>query len=366
MMSALKDQGLLFTNALPKPRLGTSHASLESYTEAIIEQSGNTDHDIPKEFSLIVLLTPRPPTNQHDGSSIGILLGKKKRGFGAGFYNSFGGKLEKSLDEDKYPARGAVREVQEETGIDIPLGVMEDGYVGTLNFTFEDWEMNRAMKVYLYCVVLTLSTEQHGTEDGSGSALTLNPDGSTQVIIDPCTIRGCDEIEPIWYNNVSDIPLHQMFADDTLWLTMLLSHYEQIFQSHTTTMKQSQEYRRKLMFDGWFHFHPGGTDTNQILHHYIRINEQYDAIICPPIPPNVKLMSNTLEKQLFHALHKNRITSIKEFKEAWAMANAVRKFLRDEERMEYVIDVAGGHGVLGKLFELNYEERLTYESKRLT
>ena len=77
-------------------------------------------------------------------------------------------------------------------------------------------------------------------------------------------------------------------------------------------------------------------------------------------------MSNTLEKQLFHALHKNRITSIKEFKEAWAMANAVRKFLRDEERMEYVIDVAGGHGVLGKLFELNYEERLTYESKRLT
>eukprot|EP00956_Cyclotella_meneghiniana_P036630 scaffold128058_cov23-Cyclotella_meneghiniana.AAC.1 len=104
------------------------------------------------------------------------------------------------------------------------------------------------------------------------------------------------------------------------------------------------------MFDGWFHFHPGGTDTNQILHHYIRINEQDDAIICSSIPPNVKLTSNTLEKQLFHALHKNRITSIKEFKEAWAMANAVRKFLREEEKMEYVIDVAGGHGVLAALF----------------
>ena len=86
------------------------------------------------------------------------------------------------------------------------------------------------------------------------------------------------------------------------------------------------------------------------MHHFIRRNnEQDDALLndCSSSPPNPP-KSITLEKQLFHALHENRITSIKEFKEAWAVANAVRKFLGDEGRMEHVVDVAGGHGVLGE------------------
>ena len=32
------------------------------------------------------------------------------------------------------------------------------------------------------------------------------------------------------------------------------------------------------------------------------------------------------------------------------MANAVRRFMKDESRMEYVLDVAGGHGALAALF----------------
>ena len=32
------------------------------------------------------------------------------------------------------------------------------------------------------------------------------------------------------------------------------------------------------------------------------------------------------------------------------MANAVRTFMKDEKRMEYIVDVAGGHGALAALF----------------
>ena len=48
--------------------------------------------------------------------------------------NSFGGKVEVG----ETPAAGAVRELQEETGIQIPkVECMEDAKVGTLHFTFD-------------------------------------------------------------------------------------------------------------------------------------------------------------------------------------------------------------------------------------
>ena len=116
--------------------------------------------------------------------------------------------------------------------MDIPLKAMEEGYVGTLNSTFEDREVHGAMKAYLYCVViLILSTAAEKQRDDGGGT----NHGSTRVIVDPGVIRGCDEIERIWYNNLYDIPLHRYFADDSLWLTMLLDHYEQVFRSQITT-----------------------------------------------------------------------------------------------------------------------------------
>lgn len=118
----------LFTNALPASRLGTGHASLQSYTEAVEQRddgsssSSTDDNRDTKEFSLVVLLAPQPQTtanerhntnnsNSNSSSAMGILLGEKKRGFGTEFYNSFGGKLEPG--EDERPALGAVREIRE-------------------------------------------------------------------------------------------------------------------------------------------------------------------------------------------------------------------------------------------------------------
>ena len=345
-----------YNHAVPSSRLGTRHDSFASYTDAV---SAHVKDDAPKDFSLVILLSYNANTYNHDdpaksknenSSNISILLGKKLRGFGEGFYNCFGGKLERSRGEHDHPAKGAVREVLEETGIDIPLPTMEDGFVGKINFTFADDDVNKAMRVNLYCVFLELSEDDAPNNDDSTKVDAIQ-NGKTQkksnnnwiqnaaaaVVVNPKQIRGCDEIEPRWFHNIYDIPLDQMFADDSLWLVSLLSRYNDVKEGQTP---------QKLMFDAWFHFHPGGTKTNSIAHHFIRINTNDTTSSNPP--------KYTFEKRLFHALHVKHIhsPSIKEFKENWAMANAVRKFMREDERMEYVIDVAGGHGALGALFLL--------------
>ncbi len=66
---------------------------------------------------------------------------------------------------------------------------------------------------------------------------------------------------------------------------------------------------------------------------------------------NNKNTNNTLEKRLFHALQTSQVNnpSIKEFKELWAFANAVKTFYGKENDIDLVLDVAGGHGALGAL-----------------
>jgi len=317
----------MYQNILTKSRLGTGHDSLESYTDAI---SKCQQSDEPKEFSLVVVLSPDANNNGDcNKSNISILLGKKLRGFGKGFYNSLGGKLEKS--EVNHPAKGAVRELLEESGIQIELSVMEESYVGIINFTFEDSDVNRSMRVHLYCVFVSISNDEN--EQSTKQQRFAN---NIVTTIRPDTIRGCDEISPEWFHDIHNIPLDNMFADDSIWLTKLLSHYN---------VSQDDIPPHKLQFDAWFHFQPGGTDTNTIMHHYIKINNGINTIV----PEKM-----SLEKRLFHELHANHIhsPSIKEFKENFAFANAVRSSMKDEERMEYVLDVAGGHGALAALFLL--------------
>ena len=318
---------------LPSSRLGQSHESFLSYTEAVSSSRRRHGPDLPTaEFSLVVVLSPNARHRDDDrrcGGDLSILLGKKHRGFGKGFYNCFGGKLERSRGEHDLPAAGAIRELEEETGIAIPLSVMEDCFVGVMNFTFEDDDVHGPMRIHLYCVFISLSPNH--------DSLSHNADWNDQyyarhtlITVRSDQIRGCDEIEPKWFHHMHSIPLDQMFCDDSIWLTLLLNHYSACGDDPDTPTK--------ISFDGWFHFHPGGTDVNSIMHHFIQIKET-----------SVRL---TLEKRLFHALHINHVQSpsIKEFKENWSMANAVRTYMKDESRMEYVLDVAGGHGALGEFY----------------
>ncbi|KAL4190620.1 hypothetical protein AMTRI_Chr07g25650 [Amborella trichopoda] len=106
-----------------------------------------------------------------------VLLGLKKRGFGEGYFNGFGGKLEEgeSIDE------AAARELEEEACIS-PVGMKKHG---VLMFFFDDrpcpWE------VHVFNV----------------------PDYMGK----PCET---EEMLPTWFAH-EDIPYDKMWMDDKVW-----------------------------------------------------------------------------------------------------------------------------------------------------
>lgn len=111
-----------------------------------------------------------------------VLLGMKKRGFGAGRWNGFGGKME----EGETIEQATLRELSEEVGI-------KDGRlskVGILEFSFEDDE--KILQVHIF-KLSNFSDEPIETE----------------------------EMKPEWFS-FSEIPFSQMWSDDEYWFPLLL------------------------------------------------------------------------------------------------------------------------------------------------
>jgi 8-oxo-dGTP pyrophosphatase MutT (NUDIX family) len=296
-----------FKYALPESQLGTERKSLDDFRRAT--GTPTKDH-CEKHYTLVVVT---------EWNSRRVLLGRKHRGFGQGMVNSFGGKV-----EEETTSHGAIRELQEETGIEVKqVETMDHARVGTLRFTFEDSATE--MVVHLFRI--------HAKIGSSIDELDNHSNHSTIVTIDnENDIRGCQEITPFWIEDWSDIPLDNMFADDSLWLTCLLSSKD------------------RLLLDGYFHFCAGRQEVNSIRHYYMDIRpREMEAL--PESAPSEKY---TLEQRLFHALHDNKIHSptLKEFKEAYAFVNAVRSVFGSGNRdaFDCIIDVAGGHGALAALF----------------
>lgn len=265
----------LFPKALPPSRLGQSHDTLDAFRTA----QGDFVASKSKEYTLIVVTE-----SKHQR----ILLGLKNRGFGMGMYNSFGGKFD---HPDETVEQCASRELQEETNILVTADVIKKHKVGILRMTFEDSPTE--MILHLFHVYIDI--HKH-------------------------TIQECEEITPQWYDDWHQIPLDNMFADDSLWLTQLLTS------------------KAPISINGWYHFQAGGQDTNTILFYYMNVQPK---------------QSFTLEQKLFHKLHDNQIhsPSVKEFKESFAFCNAVRAFFGkfDKNSFDVIIDVAGGHGALAAL-----------------
>lgn len=112
-----------------------------------------------------------------------ILLGMKKRGFGQGRWNGFGGKVMpgESVEE------AVRREIQEESGIEI-RGLEE---VGNIDFEFlGDPEI---LEVHIFCA-----------KNFSGKP------------------KESEEMNPRWFD-VDEIPFDKMWPDDKYWLPLLLS-----------------------------------------------------------------------------------------------------------------------------------------------
>ncbi len=115
-----------------------------------------------------------------------VLLGMKKRGFGAGKWNGFGGKL--APGEDVLAA--TVREVKEEAGIDVLAGDLRDA--GELTFRFHenpDWDN--------FCRIFV-------AEEWSGE-----PSES-------------EEMRPEWYL-IEELPFGSMWVDDPHWVPLVLA-----------------------------------------------------------------------------------------------------------------------------------------------
>jgi 8-oxo-dGTP pyrophosphatase MutT (NUDIX family) len=279
---------LTFPSRLPESRLGQSHPSLEAFQLATQFVPSKT-----KEFTLVVVTTS---DDNDDDRQRQILLGMKNRGFGKGMYNSFGGKFDSPQESVE---ECACRELQEETNITISVQEMRNQKVGIQRYTFEQDPVKMIMHVFR----IHLKTPEQVKE-----------------------IRGCDEITPEWFEDWNLIPLHNMFADDSLWLTTLLS-------SSTP-----------LTINGWYHFRENCQETNTILHYYMQVDEAPKEA--------AKQQSFSLEKRLFHAIHDNQIRfRVKEFKECFAFMNVVRScFGKKKNDFDVVIDVAGGHGALAALF----------------
>ena len=315
-MQKMNIHSLNFPRLLPDSRLGEKHDTLDTF-HWIVRQSRKNIRE-SKEYTLVVVTetSPQPetPTSTRNNSrsnseiphenlssrvkSTRILLGMKNRGFGRGYYNSFGGKF---LNKKETVEACACRELEEETNLKVRIDEMTKSKVGIQRYTFENDPVEMIMHVFRINLEKT----------------SANKSGRYNV-------TGCDEITPTWFDSISTIPLDNMFADDSLWLPMLLL-------SPTP-----------IEINGSYHFQENCQETNTILHYHMDIQE--------------KKIEFSMEQRLFHTLHKNHsnLLSIKEFKECYSFCNAVRtafgKNKRKYNSFDIVIDVAGGHGALGALF----------------
>ncbi len=121
-----------------------------------------------------------------DSAGEKLLLGMKKRGFGAGKYNGYGGKPNdgESIEET------AVRELYEEAGVTVRREDLEK--VAELDFTFTyRAEWNQLVHVYVARV-----WEGHPAET--------------------------EEMTAEWFPFL-ELPYHKMWNDDSIWLPLVLA-----------------------------------------------------------------------------------------------------------------------------------------------
>tara|TARA_Y100000310_G_scaffold1020_3_gene1461 strand:+ start:6208 stop:6690 length:483 start_codon:yes stop_codon:yes gene_type:complete len=115
-----------------------------------------------------------------------VLLGMKKRGFGEGKWNGYGGKPEpgESIEE------AAIRELEEEAGILIQLQHLEK--MAEIDFSFADVskEKNWDQVVYVFFV--------------------RNWEGEP---------KETEEMKPQWFR-INEVPINNMWIDDPHWLPL--------------------------------------------------------------------------------------------------------------------------------------------------
>ena len=117
-----------------------------------------------------------------------ILLTMKKRGFGEGKWNGFGGKAD--LNEDIEAC--AIREAREEVSIE-PINLKK---AATMFYYYDTPNRDKNWEVTVFII-----DKWEGLPDES------------------------EEVRPEWFN-INDIPFEQMWSDDKYWLPRILNGEE--------------------------------------------------------------------------------------------------------------------------------------------
>jgi 8-oxo-dGTP pyrophosphatase MutT (NUDIX family) len=120
-----------------------------------------------------------------DDRSCRVLLGLKKRGFGEGKYNGFGGKIADGEDVGD----SAVREIREECGLEVDRADLVPAGRLVFYFPFRP-EFDHDASVF-----------RVGRWQGEP--------------------RESDEMQPQWFP-IREIPFHRMWQDDAHWLPLVL------------------------------------------------------------------------------------------------------------------------------------------------
>ena len=121
----------------------------------------------------------------HDGTTQ-VLLGRKKRGLGVGYYVGLGGKFEEGETEGD----AMVREIEEESGLSVRPSALDRR--GDLRYLFPSrpsWSQRSTVFV---------------VRDWAGEP------------------RGSDELDPEWFD-LADLPLGDMWDDARFWLPGVLA-----------------------------------------------------------------------------------------------------------------------------------------------
>lgn len=113
-----------------------------------------------------------------------VLLAMKKRGFGSGKWNGYGGKVK----ENEHPITAAARELKEESGIIIDERNL--GQVALVDFYFDQ-------KSVFECYVYTTHTWQNEPIE-------------------------TEEMRPSWYP-ITNLSFNEMWAADVKWIPLILN-----------------------------------------------------------------------------------------------------------------------------------------------
>lgn len=145
------------------------------------------DDVIEKHYTLVFCF------NKDESNNRQILLGMKKRGFGTGKWNGFGGKIEPGETVEE----GARRELEEESNL-VANALVRRGYI-----VFNMIQSKMLMRVHVFTC-----TDYTGTPQES------------------------EEMKPQWYN-VDSLPYQLMWPDDQYWMPLLLKETKVIMGQFT-------------------------------------------------------------------------------------------------------------------------------------